>query len=136
MGAAGQDRDTIPKVPFLSSLTSARDLSGDPGTIRRTPMIRTSFTPALRSALLITLIAAAPGFADTAGEITLHVDADEIGRGLVHVETLMPVASRPLRLVYPRWGADWEMWNESVFDVTDLHAAGLPAMGGGLGNVE
>jgi predicted metalloprotease with PDZ domain len=84
-------------------------------------MIRASFTPALRSALLITLIAAAPGFADTAGEITLHVDADEIGRGLVHVETLMPVASRPLRLVYPRWGADWEMWNESVFDVTDLH---------------
>lgn len=84
-------------------------------------MIRASFTPLLRSALLITLVAAAPGFANTAGEITLQVDAGEIGRGLVHVEIEVPVEARPLRLAYPRWGADWEMWEESIFDVTDLH---------------
>jgi len=31
------------------------------------------------------------------------------------------VEAGPLRLAYPRWGADWEIWEESVFDVTDLH---------------
>jgi len=84
-------------------------------------MIRASFTPLLRSALLITLVSAAPGFANTAGEITLQVDAGDVGRGLMHVEIEVPVEARPLRLVYPRWGADWEMWEESIFDVTDLH---------------
>lgn len=84
-------------------------------------MNRASFTPLLRSALLITLVAAAPGLASTAEEITLQVDAGEIGRGLVHAEIRMPVTAGPLRLVYPRWGADWWIWEDKIFDVTDLH---------------
>jgi predicted metalloprotease with PDZ domain len=70
---------------------------------------------------LITLLAAIPGLASTAEEITLHVDAGEIARGIVHAEIRMPVTTRPLRLVYPRWGADWWIWEDKIFDVTDLH---------------
>jgi len=70
---------------------------------------------------LITLLAATPGLASTAEEITLQVDAGEIGRGLVHAEIRIPVTAGPLRLVYPRWGADWAMWEDTIFDVTDLH---------------
>jgi predicted metalloprotease with PDZ domain len=84
-------------------------------------MIRASLTPLLRTALLIALLAAIPCLTSTAEEITLQVDAGEIGRGLVHAEIRMPVTPGPLRLVYPRWGADWEIWDESIFDVTDLH---------------
>ena len=72
-------------------------------------MIRASLTPLLRTALLITLLAATPGLASTAEEITLQVDAGEIARGIVHAEIRRPVTAGPLRLVYPRWGADWEM---------------------------
>jgi hypothetical protein len=49
-------------------------------------MIRASLTPLLRTALLIALLAAIPCLTSTAEEITLQVDAGEIGRGLVHVE--------------------------------------------------
>jgi predicted metalloprotease with PDZ domain len=84
-------------------------------------MIRASLTPLLRTALLITLLAATPGLGGAAEEITLQVDAGEIGRGLVHAEIRMPVTPGPLRLVYPRWGADWYIWENKVFDLTDLH---------------
>ncbi|MDH3814909.1 MAG: hypothetical protein OEV48_10505 [Acidobacteriota bacterium] len=84
-------------------------------------MIRTSPTPLLRTALLITLFAAIPRLASTAEEITLQVDAGEIARGIVHAEIRIPVTARPQRLVYPRWGADWWIWENKIFDVTDLH---------------
>jgi len=84
-------------------------------------MIRASFIPFLRSVLLMILVAASPGFANAAGEIVLQVDAGEIGRGLLHVEIEVPVEAGPLRLAYARWGADWEIWEESVFDISDLH---------------
>jgi predicted metalloprotease with PDZ domain len=104
------------------SLESARDPTLDPSAKKRgPPMTRTSLTPLLRTALVITLLAATPCVAGTAEEITLQVDAGEIGRGLVHAEIHMPVTARPLRLVYPRWGADWTIWEDSIFDVTDLH---------------
>jgi len=84
-------------------------------------MTRTSLTPLLRTALLITLLATTPGLASSAEEITLQVDAGEIARGLVHAEIRMPVTAGSLRLVYPRWGADWWIWEDKIFDVTDLH---------------
>ena len=84
-------------------------------------MIRTSLTPLLRTALLITLFAAIPCLASTAEEITLQVDAGEIARGIVHAEIRIPVTARPQRLIYPRWGADWWIWENKIFDVTDLH---------------
>jgi len=84
-------------------------------------MIRASLTPLLRTALLITLLAATPGLGGTTEEITLQVDAGEIDRGLVQAEIRMPVTPGPLRLVYPRWGADWYIWENNIFDLTDLH---------------
>jgi len=84
-------------------------------------MIRASLTRLLRTALFITLLAATPCVASTAEDITLQVDASEIGRGLVHAQIHMPVTAGPLRLVYPRCDASWTIWEDSVFDVTDLH---------------
>jgi predicted metalloprotease with PDZ domain len=84
-------------------------------------MTHAPLTPLLRTALLITVLAVTPCVASTAEDITLQVDASEIGRGLVHAEIRMPVTARPVRLVYPRWDASWTIWEDNIFDVTDLH---------------
>ncbi len=83
-------------------------------------MNHASLARLLGTALVITLLASTPRPA-AAEEITLRVDAGEIDRGLVHAEIRIPVTPGPLRLVYPRWGADWTMWEDTIFDVTDLH---------------
>ena len=84
-------------------------------------MTHAPLTRLLRTAFFITLLAATPRVAGAAEDITLHVDASEIGRGLVHAVIDMPVAARPVRLVYPRFDASWTIWEDHIFDVTDLH---------------
>lgn len=84
-------------------------------------MTHASRTFQLGASLLITLLTTFPCLAGTAEEITLRVDAGEIDRGIVHAEIRMPVTAGPLRLVYPRWGADWWIWEDKIFDVSDLH---------------
>lgn len=69
-------------------------------------MTHASIARLLGTALVITVLAVTPS-PTTAEEITLRVDAGEIHRGLVHAEIRMPVTPGALRLVYPRWGADW-----------------------------
>ena len=84
-------------------------------------MTRQSLRLLLRTVLLIALTAAILCSAGDAEVVILQVDAGEIDRGLVHAEIRMPVTAGPLRLAYPRWGADWIMWEDKIFDVTDLH---------------